>query len=104
MPGGRLQEKYREETGIAVECTSMAIVNENFWKENGVTVREYGFYFWVVPRPALPEPMLVRSQEGHIEFGWFDLDRLDGLTIVPAFLKDILPTLGRETRFIRTGR
>ena len=87
MPGGGLEadeslrdaceREYREETGIEVECTSLAIASEFFWDDQGTPAREYGFFFLVSPRQPMSEPRpSIRSLVPGVEFRWFDLDEL----------------------------
>ena len=68
IPGGRLKEgvvrEYREETGLAMRCTSLAIVEEGFWNNGGMPVREYGFYFRVAYRHAGSRPQAAGAEPG----------------------------------------
>ncbi len=94
---------YEEETGVEVECASLAFADENMWDENGTLVREYSFYFWTAPRHSLPESKpRLGGPEGHVRFRWFDLDKLNEVAVAPAFLKEVLPRLGRETLFVES--
>ena len=114
IPGGRLEDnesleegcrrEYREETGIEVVCSSLAIVNENFWYDEGTLVREYGFYFRVDSKSTSTDskPHVV-SLEPELRFRWFELHDLPTITIVPKFLKEVLPGLPDRLIFVKTG-
>jgi len=113
IPGGSLEpdesveqgcvREYREELGIEVECCGLALINENFWDDRGVPVREYAFYFWVRPIDSTqPSLAPMASVEGHLKFHWFPLEQLATLTFVPNFLKTLLPELDERTRFLST--
>ena len=118
IPGGSLEDdetvedacrrEFLEEIGIEVRCTSLTIVSEHFWegdywKDDGKSVREYGFYFGVNPvsLPSVSRPT-VRSREKHIKFDWFNLSGSGDMTILPAFLKNVLPTLGHTPVFVKS--
>jgi 8-oxo-dGTP diphosphatase len=113
IPGGHLEaeesveegclREYREETGIEMRIRDLALVNELFYLEDHTVIREYGFYFFVEPADPRNEPLapVVHMEEG-LAFRWFPVDELGEITIVPAFMQNILPGLGTQTLFVST--
>lgn len=112
IPGGFVEEgesveqacvrEYREEVGLSLECDRLAIIHENFWNNNGQPIREYGFYFVVssaIDRGAQPS---VKSLEGHIQFKWHPLLKLQVMNFVPRVLQIYLSDLPNDTIFIST--
>src|SRR5437773_6679222 len=67
IPGGSLEpgksleagclREYREELGLEMDASGLALVNEGFWLEGETPVREYGFYFRVQPVSPGPPPL-----------------------------------------------
>ena len=117
IPGGTLEpeetieagciREYKEEIGIDIQCHSLAIVHENFWDDDDVPIREYGFYFIVAAKePSIVAPLPVESLEGGMKFRWFPLDDLLELNFVPEGVKTALlhPQLGEQPRFISTRK
>ena len=113
MPGGNLsdgesleegcQREYREETGIEITCIRLALVHEHFWQDDGSPVREYGFYFVVVPTNVSDgSGAEVKSLEGHLTFRWFDLGELPRIEFVPKPIRQSLAELGTHTVFVST--
>jgi len=113
IPGGRLEadesvfqgclREYREEVGIEMRITGMALINENFYTDEHGRVREYCFYCLVQPQ-ADDQPALVpmRSREAQLKFQWFRLEDVPRLSFVPTFLKTLLPRLSSQPLFVST--
>ena len=82
----------------------LALINENFWPAGGEAVREYCFYFWVRPKVESSRGQIdVQSREEQLQFRWFRLDDLQNIDFVPQFLPEVLPGLGKQTRFLSTS-
>ena len=113
IPGGGLEpdesveegclREYREELGLEMRTDGLALINENFWRETDEIVREYCFYFWVLPEADAPHGRPeVSSKEDELRFRWFRLEELPSIDFVPPFLKAVLPTLSSQTMFLTT--
>lgn len=110
IPGGRLEpdesveqgciREYRDELGIEIHCQRLALINEHFWHDGDVFVREYAFCFLIRPTYETLSLPPIQSCEKHLKFQWFPLEKLDDLIMVPSFLKTVLPQLGDETVFL----
>jgi ADP-ribose pyrophosphatase YjhB (NUDIX family) len=94
--------EYMEETGLTLECGRLAIVHEYFWNDNGQDVREYGFYFIVRPAVRCTAPPHVASLEGHMQFRWHALSKLQEIDFVPRALQNHLVNLPGDTLFLAT--
>ena len=92
--------EYTEEIGLAVECSRLAIVHENFWTDKGQDVREYGFYFMVTPAIDLDIRPGIVSLEGNLQFRWHPLSELGRIDFVPITLQGYLPNLPEFTLFV----
>lgn len=114
IPGGGLEadesvaegclREYREELGLEMRTDGLALINENFWPAGGEAVREYCFYFWVRPKVESSRGQIdVQSREEQLQFRWFRLDDLQNIDFVPQFLPEVLPGLGKQTRFLSTS-
>ena len=112
VPGGLVEEgesveqacvrEYREELGLSLECDRLAIIHGYFWNNNGQPIREYGFYFVVSSPIDMGAQPSVKSLEGHIQFKWHPLFKLQKMDFVPRDLQIHLSDLPNHTIFIST--
>jgi len=108
MPGGRprlfessrdaLVREMDEEIATRVEVLRLLWVTENFFTYAGVPVHEIAFYFLM----SLPDDSPFRSvktdftgKEGDVTllFHWFRIDEIEGVRLIPAFLRTALSAL-----------
>jgi|FLYL01.1.fsa_nt_gi 8-oxo-dGTP pyrophosphatase MutT (NUDIX family) len=105
LPGGRveffepgvdcLRREMREELGEDVELGPLLWVAENFFEHEGLRQHEIGLYWRAYLRPGSPlrrrkSPLhSIEAESGAaITIAWHDLSSIDGLYLVPEFLKD----------------
>jgi ADP-ribose pyrophosphatase YjhB (NUDIX family) len=107
-PGGRvemgepavaaLRREMREELGVEVEVGRLLWVVENFFQHDGTPTQELALMFLITLPPGCA---LLDTQYEHrcvdagvpMTFGWFPLDRLDEVALVPVFLRRALRAL-----------
>jgi 8-oxo-dGTP pyrophosphatase MutT (NUDIX family) len=108
MPGGRprlfessrdaLVREMDEEIATRVEVLHLLWVTENFFTYGGVPFHEIAFYFLM----SLPEDSPFRDvgtdftgKEGNVTlfFHWFPIDEIEGVRLLPAFLRTALSAL-----------
>jgi ADP-ribose pyrophosphatase YjhB (NUDIX family) len=108
MPGGRpllfeasrdtLVREMEEEISTRIEILRLLWVVENFFEYFGERLHEISFYFLM----SLPEDSPYRDigvdftgREGEITllFHWFPLDQIDGVRLLPTFLRTALNAL-----------
>jgi len=92
-----LKREVYEELGCDCKIMKLATIHENFFEEHKVTYHEIALFYLV----ELQNYITINSEHptsgGLLEkFQWFDIDRLESLTVYPAFLKTDLPTLGEQ--------
>ena len=114
VPGGFVEEgesveqaclrEYLEETGLSLKCDRLAIIHEYFWDNNGHAIREYGFYFVVTADLAVGAQSPVKSLEGHMQFKWHPLSKLQIIHFVPGVLSVYLSDLPNDTLFISSRK
>ncbi|MBF2536868.1 NUDIX hydrolase [Listeria marthii] len=117
LPGGAveneltkdgLKREMKEELGEEVHIGDLKIVAENRFLYRGEEVDSIEFYYCanLFPDSELFESATftkteVFGQNGEkpyeLNFKWFDLDKLEEITILPSFLKSELTQLSRES-------
>lgn len=114
LPGGRaellettrdgLAREMREELDTEVEVGRLLWLVENFFEYEGMPYHELGFYFLVTLPPAstLTTSDTFSGYEGNLEliFRWAGLNELDGMVLLPSFLKAWLRNLPNTTQHI----
>ena len=90
--------EVREELGVKAQAGQLAFVVENRFKEDGVYYHNIEFHYLVDLLEDAPLTMQEDEKMQHCE--WIDLDKLEGIQLVPAFLKTALPNWDGQLRHI----
>jgi 8-oxo-dGTP pyrophosphatase MutT (NUDIX family) len=104
LPGGRvevretsdeaLRREMHEELGTLIHIERLLWVVESFFEEEGRSFHELGLYYAAALPAGSPYSDKGAVYQGVTELGhemffqWFRLDVLDGLNLVPPFLKE----------------
>ena len=90
--------EVREELGIKAQARQLAFVVENRFEEDGVNYHNIEFHYLV---DLLEDaPLTMQEDEKMQPCEWIDLDKLEGIQLVPAFLKTALPNWDGQLRHI----
>lgn len=89
-----LREVY-EETGVHYEIDRLAVIHENFFHENGGTLKglnchEVSFYFLMKPRGTKELHSNSMTQGVKEELCWIPICDLENYKAFPTFLKEYL--------------
>ena len=84
-----------EETGVHYEIDRLAIIHENFFDENGGSLKglhchEVCFYFLMKPRGTQELHSNSYTQGVKEEMCWLPIENLDQYRAYPRFMKDYL--------------
>ena len=90
--------EVREELGVRSQAGQLAFVVENRFEQDGVSYHNIEFHYLV---NLLEEaPLTMQEDEKRQPCKWIDLDRLEGINLVPAFLKTALPEWNGQLKHI----
>ena len=88
-----------EELGVKAQAGQLAFVVENHFEEDGVFYHNIEFHYLV---DLLQDaPLTTQEDEKTQPCEWIDLDKLEDIQLVPAFLKTALPDWDGQLRHIR---
>ncbi len=90
--------EVREELGVASKAVQLAFVVENRFEQDGVNYHNIEFHYLV--NLLEDAPLTMQEDEKMQPCEWIDLDKLEGIQLVPAFLKTALPNWDRQLRHI----
>lgn len=84
-----------EETGVEYEIDRLAVIHENFFDENGGTLKgmschELSFYFLMKSRGSQALNSNSTTQGVKEEMRWIPIEDLEKYKAYPVFLKDFL--------------
>ena len=90
--------EVREELGVKAQAGQLAFVVENRFEQDGVSYHNIEFHYLV---DLLEDaPLTMQEDEKSQPCEWIDIDKLEGINLVPAFLKTALPELDGQLRHI----
>ena len=90
--------EVKEELGVQAQVGQLAFVVENSFEEAGVYYHNIEFHYLV---DLLEDaPLTMQEDEKTQPCEWIDIDKLEGINLVPAFLKTALPDWDGQLRHI----
>ena len=90
--------EVKEELGVASKAVQLAFIVENRFEQDGVSYHNIEFHYLV---DLLEDaPLTMQEDEKRQPCEWIDLDRLEDIQLVPAFLKTALPAWDGQLRHI----
>ena len=90
--------EVKEELGVKAQAGQLAFVVENRFEQDGVFYHNIEFHYLVDLLEDAPLTMQEDEQRQPCE--WIDLDKLQNIQLVPAFLKTALPDWDGQLRHI----
>jgi 8-oxo-dGTP pyrophosphatase MutT (NUDIX family) len=117
LPGGRMEHgesgwdciarEMREELEEDVTVERLLLFVENFFEHQGMKWHEVGLYFLV----SLPEGSRFLQSDGphwgveteidlKFRLEWFDAEKLDGVRLLPSFLRERLRSLPEGLEYV----
>ena len=90
--------EVKEELGVQAQVGQLAFVVENRFEEDDVYYHNIEFHYLV---DLLEDaPLTMQEDEKTQPCEWIDIDKLEGINLVPAFLKTALPDWDGQLRYI----
>ena len=90
--------EVKEELGVKAEARQLAFVVENRFEQESVYYHNIEFHYLV---DLLEDaPLTMQEDEKTQPCEWIDLDQLQNIQLVPAFLKTALPDWDGQLRHI----
>ena len=90
--------EVKEELGVKAQAGQLAFVVENRFEQDGVSYHNIEFHYLV---DLLEDaPLTMQEDEKRQLCEWIDIDKLEGINLVPAFLKIALPDWDGQLRHI----
>ena len=90
--------EVREELGVKAQAEQLAFVVENRFEQDGVSYHNIEFHYLV---DLLEDaPLTMQEDDKRQPCEWIDIDKLEGINLVPAFLKTALPDWDGQLRHI----
>ena len=90
--------EVKEELGVASKAVQLAFIVENRFEQAGVHYHNIEFHYLV---DLLEDaPLTMQEDEKMQPCEWIDLDQLQNIQLVPAFLKTALPDWDGQLRHI----
>ena len=90
--------EVKEELGVASKAVQLAFIVENRFEQAGVHYHNIEFHYLV---DLLEDaPLTMQEDEKTQPCEWIDLDQLQNIQLVPAFLKTALPDWDGQLRHI----
>ena len=90
--------EVKEELGVKAQAGQLAFVVENRFEQDVVSYHNIEFHYLV---DLLEDaPLTMQEDEKRQPCEWIDIDKLEGINLVPAFLKTALPDWYGQLRHI----
>ena len=90
--------EVKEELGVKAQAGQLAFVVENRFEQDGVSYHNIEFHYLV---DLLEDaPLTMQEDEKTQPCEWIELDNLENIQLVPAFLKTALPDWDGQLRHI----
>ena len=90
--------EVREELGVKAQAGQLAFVVENCFEQDGVSYHNIEFHYLV---DLLEDaPLTMQEDEKRQPCEWIDIDKLEDINLVPAFLKTALPEWDGQLKHI----
>ena len=90
--------EVKEELGVKAQAGQLAFVVENRFEQDGVSYHNIEFHYLV--NLLEDAPLTMQEDEKMQPCEWIDLDELQNIHLVPAFLKTALPDWDGQLRHI----
>ena len=118
LPGGHVRigetledgliREIMEEMGVQIRCDRLLWSEECFWTWNGRQAHSMAFYYLIelCDGFGIPDNGEFISQKDNCDvvLGWLPIDRLQGITIYPEFIKNEITDLnGPIKHFVSRG-
>ncbi|NSW53862.1 MAG: NUDIX hydrolase [Anaerolineae bacterium] len=115
LPGGRMNpdedsrqaliREMAEEANLQIRIERLLWISENFYlRANGKKIHEVSFYYLVTADGAEDGEFQGREGDARLFFRWVDIHQLNGIPLVPAFLKLSLADLPATPEHIITRK
>ena len=90
--------EVREELGVKAQAGQLAFVVENCFEQDGVSYHNIEFHYLV--NLLEDAPLTMQEDEKRQPCEWIDLNQLQNIQLVPAFLKPALPDWDGQLKHI----
>ena len=90
--------EVKEELGVKAQAGQLAFVVKNRFEQDGISYHNVEFHYLV--NLLEDAPLTMQEDEKRQPCEWIDIDKLEGINLVPAFLKTALPDWNGQLRHI----
>ena len=90
--------EVKEELGVESKAVQLAFIVENRFEQAGIHYYNIEFHYLVDLLERAP--LTMQEDEKRQPCEWIDIDKLEGINLVPAFLKTALPDWDGQLRHI----
>ncbi|OFP46111.1 NUDIX hydrolase [Streptococcus sp. HMSC067H01] len=90
--------EVKEELGVKAQAGQLVFVVENRFEQDGIYYHNIEFHYLV--NLLEDAPLTMQEDEKSQPCEWIDIDKLEGINLVPAFLKTALTAWDGQLRHI----